>query len=142
MAIQVFNSQECEWSDMAITLAGAPLGKIRSVQYTVEQDKAHLYGAGDEPISIQSGNRKYTGTIKVLKGAFDDINAAAIEAAGRDLLDLEFDIVVVYKAKGNRPLQTDTLVRCQVSSYNRNWDQGAKQMEISLPILFLQIKSN
>ncbi|MDR3681547.1 MAG: hypothetical protein P4L41_16385 [Flavipsychrobacter sp.] len=139
--LQFFDSQECEWVDMTVNFAGSPLTKIRGLKYKAAQEKEALYAAGDEPISIQSGHRTYDGTIKVLKGALDDMNKAALAAGARDILDMEFDIVVVYAPKGIRLLHTDVLTRCQVKEFEKGWDTGAKMMEISLPIMFLGISS-
>lgn len=120
-------------------IAGATLTKIRGIKYKASQEKKLLYAAGSEPISIQSGNRAYEGEIKVLKGALDDMNRAALAAGGNDILDLQFDIVVTYKAKGTRALQTDTLVNVEVSNFEKGWDQGAQSMEVSLPIVFMKL---
>ncbi len=139
--LHFFDSQECEWAEMSVVFAGAPLTKIRGLKYKVTQEKENLFAAGDEPISIQSGNRSYEGSIKVLKGALDDMNAAARAAAARDLLDMEFTIVVTYALKGTRPLHQDVLIRCQVKDFEKGWDQGAKMMEITLPIIFMGIQS-
>ncbi len=136
-----FDSKECEWADMSVIFAGSLLTKIRGVKYKASKDKQLLHAAGDEPISIQSGNRTYEGQIKVLKGALDDMNKAAQEAGGNDILDMQFDIVITYKASGARPLQTDTLHGVEVKDFEKGWDQGAKNMEISLPIVFLQLET-
>ena len=137
--IPFFDSKDCEWADMTVMIAGATLTKIRGIRYKASQEKKLLYAAGSEPISIQSGNRSYEGEIKVLKGALDDMNRAALAAGGDDILDLQFDIVVTYKAKGTRALQTDTLVNVEVSNFEKGWDQGAQSMEVSLPIVFMKL---
>lgn len=137
--IPFFDSKDCEWADMTVMIAGATLTKIRGIKYKASQEKKLLYAAGSEPVSIQSGNRSYEGEIKVLKGALDDMNRAALAAGGDDILDLQFDIVVTYKAKGTRGLQTDTLVNVEVSNFEKGWDQGAQSMEVSLPIVFMKL---
>lgn len=134
-----FNSKECEWADMEVLLAGAPVTKIRGLKYKAKKDKEELYAEGDQPIAIQSGNRSYEGEIKVLKGALDDMNTAAVAAGGQDILDMEFDIVVTYKPKSNRALKQDILVGVQVKEFEHGWEQGAKHMDISLPIIFLRL---
>ena len=103
------------------------------------RSKKLLHAAGDEPVSIQSGNRTYEGQIKVLKGALDDMNRAAIAAGGSDILDLQFDIVVTYKAKGTRALQTDVLAGAEIKEFEKGWEQGATSMDITLPIVFLKL---
>lgn len=138
--VTFFDSKECEWADMSVLFAGAPLVKVRGLKYKASKAKQHLHGAGDEPISIQSGNRTYEGQIKVLKGALDDMNQAAVEAGGKDVLDMQFDIVVTYKAAPGRPLQTDILTGVQIKDFEKGWEQGAKNMDITLPIIFMSLK--
>jgi hypothetical protein len=138
-SIVFFDSKDCEWADMTVMFAGSPLTKIRGVKYKAAKDKQLLHAAGDEPISIQSGNRTYEGQIKVLKGAIDDMNNAAQAAGGEDILDMQFDIVITYKPRGTRPLQTDTLVSVEVKDFEKGWDQGAKNMDVTLPIVFMRL---
>ena len=138
-SISFFDSKDCEWADMTVMFAGAPLTKIRGIKYKAAKEKQLLHAAGDEPISIQSGNRTYEGSIKVLKGAIDDMNRAAILAGGDDILDMQFDVVITYKAKGTRALQTDTLVSVEVKDFEKGWDQGAKNMDVTLPIVFMKL---
>lgn len=139
--LQFFDTQECTWSDVSVTVGGATVTKLKSVKYKSSKKKELIYGQGDYPIGIQGGNRAFEGEIKVLKGAVDDMNRAAIAAGGVDILDMEFDVVVVYAGKGTRALQTDTLVRCQVKEFEKSMAQGATSMEIALPIIFLEVVS-
>ena len=134
-----FDSKECEWADMTVMFAGAPITKIRGLKYKASKDKQLLHAAGDEPISVQSGNRTYEGQIKVLKGAIDDMNRASQAAGGDDILDVQFDIVVAYKPKGTRALQTDILIGVEVKDFEKGWEQGAKNMDVTLPIVFLKL---
>ena len=57
--IGITNYKECEWVDFALHFGGVQVTKIRGVSYKASKDKDLLHGAGDEPISIQSGNRTY-----------------------------------------------------------------------------------
>jgi len=134
-----FNSKECEWADMEVLLAGAVVTKIRGIKYKATKDKEALYAEGDQPIAIQSGNRGYEGSIKILKGCLDDLHATALSAGVQDVLDIEFDVIVTYKQKSNRNLKQDLLVGVQVKEFEQGWDQGAKHMEITLPIIFLRL---
>lgn len=139
--ITFFDSKDVEWNDLTVLVGGSRLTKLRGVKYGVKTTKTHLYAEGDDPISIQSGNREPQGTIKVLKGAIDAMNEAAVKAGGRDITDLVFDIVIVWKPQGTRPLQTDKLVGCQVSDFEKGIDQGGDKVEVDLPFLFMQLIS-
>lgn len=140
-AIAFFDSKECEWADMSIFFAGSPLVKVRGLKYKASKSKTLLHGAGDEPICIQSGNRTFEGQIKVLKGALDDMNTAARNAGGADVLDMQFDIVVTYKPAVGRALQTDVLIGVEIKDFEKGWEQGAKNMDITLPIVFMGLQS-
>ncbi len=137
-----FDSKEAEWADMEVFIGGAPVTKIRGLRYKAMQEQEALHAAGNEPISIQSGNKSYEGEIRLLKGAVDDINRAAVAAGGKNLLDLSFDVVITYKAQDTRALQTDTCVGVKVQSFEKGFDQGAKFMEVTLPIVFLRLVSS
>jgi hypothetical protein len=147
-----FNSKECEWADMSVAIGGKTVTKIRGIQYKSTQDKELLHAAGSEPISTQSGNKTYSGTLKLLKGALDDLNRAAkiavgqspsaTDAATADVRDIQFDLLINFRAAGSRTVQTDILKGVSITEYEKGWDQGAKLMEISLPFLFERIVSS
>lgn len=137
--IPFFDSKDCEWADMTVMIAGATLTKIRGLKYKSEKEKKLLHAAGDEPISVQSGKRTYEGELTLLKGAVDDMNRAAVTAGGSDILDLQFDVVITYKAKGTRALQTDTLVGVEVTGFEKGWSQGETYMDVTLPIIFMKL---
>jgi hypothetical protein len=134
-----FDTKECEWSDVTVAYGGAVIGKLRGIAYGASKNKQHLHAAGDEPISIQSGNRTYKGTLTVLKSAVDSMNDAALAAAGTDLLDLVVDITVTYKKRGQRGLRTRQLVGCEITDFEEAMKQGDTMMEIALPFLFLRL---
>lgn len=136
------DTKECEWSDLELYLNGALITKVQSAKYKSAQEKESLYAAGNEPISIQRGNKSYTGSIRLLKGAVDSLNAAAKAAGGEDLLDISLVMVVNYKAKGNRSIQTDTLQGVEFTEYEKGMEQNAKSMPIELPFVFLGQKSS
>ena len=69
------------------------------------------------------------------------MNKAAQLAGGDDVLDMQFDIVVTYKPKGARQLQIDTLVSVEVKEFEKGWEQGAKHMDVTLPIVFMKLLS-
>lgn len=136
-----FDTKECEWADMITYISGSRLIKIRGIRFSIKQEKEAIYGEGDEPLAIQNGNRAYDGEIKLLVGALNDMDDAAVLAGGRDALDLEFDVQVVFRARSNRKLRIFNLIGVQITELTRNWDQNAKMMEVTLPIVFLRQKS-
>ena len=138
-SINFFNSKEVEWKDLAVHIAGAPITKLRNIKFKSSMEKESLKGAGDQPISIQSGNRDYSGTLEIYAGALRDLNAAAIAAGGKDCLDIAFDVVVSYKAAAGRPLLMRTLVGVQLQEFEEGMAQGDRSSVITLPFLFLDV---
>ena len=134
-------AKEIEWQDVKININGVTVTKARAIDYDVAQEKEHLHAAGVEPISIQRGNRSYTGTLTLLKGQVDAIQTAAIAAGGKDLLDATFIVVVEYPGVGDRLPRIDTLTGCEFTSIPKAITQNQKFMEIALPFLYLNATS-
>ncbi len=135
-----FNTKDYEWSDIRVFVAGSRLVKLRGIKYKVTKEKELLYAEGSHPLAVQSGNKGYTGELKILCGALNDLNRAAIAAGGEDLTDMEFEVVVEYKSKGSRLIQIDTLVSVSIQEFEKSILQGEKMMEVTLPFVFLGLK--
>lgn len=133
------NGKEVEWSDQSLYIEGIRVVGVKGNRHGVKTDKAHLFAENDSPFCIQSGNREPTGTLKLTKSAVDTLNAAAVSAGGRDMNDLVFDIVTAYKAQGIRGMQRMTMTGCQTTNFEYGWDQGAKEMIIDVPYLYLDL---
>ena len=133
------NTREYEWSDVSVVLAGRDVTGIRGVSYQSDQEKEALYAKGNKPHGIQRGNKSYTGSIRLLQSEYDALNAAA----GGDVLDANFDIVVAYgnPSKGD-VITTDLLVGVEITSKPKSINQNDKFMEIELPIVMLDVKEN
>ena len=137
-SLPFFSTKECEFSDVAVFMAGKNVAKFTEVSFGAKQDKDPLHASGDEPFGIQKGNRSYSGSISVLLGALNDMNDAVISAGGRDILDAEMDVVITYKAFNSRRLRTVTMVGVQFTEFMINWKQGDKSQSINLPIIFVR----
>ncbi|MCW3467637.1 hypothetical protein [Chitinophaga nivalis] len=138
----IFDNKECTWANMKVVVLGKELIGIRGIKYKLSQEKEHLHGAGDEPIGIQRGKRTYEGEIKLLKFEYDILAEAVRSAGGRDLLDLTADIVVTYVKDQKTPPRTDIIKSFQFKEFEKGWEQGAKFMEITLPIVFMGLTQN
>lgn len=137
--MDLFDSKECEWIDLGIYLNGVKAAKATGLKYKKDRELEALYAGGDEPLSLQHGNKAYDGTLNGLKGLVDDMNNASRLAGGEDLYDESWTIVANYRAKGNRLIQTDTLTGVEFSSMERGMMQNDKKMDIALPFKFLRL---
>ena len=134
------NSGEIAWKDLTVFVAGSRCTKIRGLRFRASQELEHLFAEGDEPVSIQSGNRIYEGELKVLVGALDKIESAIQLLGGRDGLDGEFDVVGSYQPAIGRPLKTVTIVGIKLEGIEEALNQNDKFMEVSLTFKCLAIK--
>ena len=132
-----FNSREYEWADVSIVAAGRMITGIRGVSYTASQEKEALYGKGNKPHSIQRGNKSYSGSFSLLQSELEALELAA----GGDVLDISFNIIVAYgnPLKGD-VITTDLLIGCEITEIPKGLNQNDKFMEIELPLTMLNVK--
>ena len=133
----MFNSREYEFADMTVMVGGKDIVGLRGLKYDVKQEKETVYGKGNEPIAIQKGNKSYEGELTILASELETLRLNG----GGTVLNLQVDIAVVY---GN-PLQgdvmtTDILQGVQFTEEAKEYKQGDKFAEITLPFIFLRLK--
>lgn len=136
--LDFIEGKEVEWDDVSIAVEGAELVKPVGFRYGIKAEKEELYAKGVDAISIQSGNKSKTFTIKVLKGDYDVMHDAALAANGDDITDLEFDIAIKYAAKGERGLRLVVLQGCEIEGFEEGMDQNAKSMVVELSGKYLK----
>lgn len=135
----MFDSREYEWADVTVVMAGRDVTGIRGVSYTASQEKEALYAKGNKPHGIQRGNKSYEGSIRILQSELEALSAAA----GGDVLDVSFNIVVSYgnPSKGDI-IRTDLLSGVEITSKPKSMNQNDKFMEIELPLVMLDVIDN
>lgn len=132
----IFNSKEYSWSNVEISMLGRVLTRARGVMYNTEKEKEHLYGRGENPIAIQSGNKAYTGELRVLQSELERLELEL--ARDEDITDLgAINIIVAYVPKNGGAVITHTLKGCEFTAAPREMNQNDKFQEIALPFLFL-----
>ena len=135
----MFDSKEYEWADVTVVMAGRDVTGIRGVSYTASQEKEALYAKGNKPHGIQRGNKSYEGSIRILQSELEALTAAA----GGDVLDVNFNIIVAYRnpSKGD-VIRTDLLSGVEITSVPKSLNQNDKFMEIELPLIILDVVDN
>ena len=142
MATKVFDTAECAWSHVRLNILGRPVTGLRGFNVNKDFDKELLYGSGDEPIDISTGNKKYDGSIKLLKYEVDLLNDAALLAGYEDITEVPHTLInVVVEFKKSLTSKTRTIVvpAMGFTKLDFNMQQGAKMMEIDLPFLAMGI---
>lgn len=135
------NSKEYEWADVTAVVAGRDITGLRAIKYSPKQDKEAFYGKGNKPISIQSGNKSYEGSITVSQSELTALKIAARNQGYGSVFDLSFNIVFMYgnPLKGDA-IQTTILKGCEITECEQALKQGDKFMEIELPFIALDAK--
>ncbi len=133
----MFNSRQYEWADITVFAGGRDITGIRSVKYSTKQEKELLHGKGNNPLSIQKGNKTNEGEIGLLQSELEALEVAA----GGSILDLELNVVVTYgNPTSGDMVKTDQLIGVQFTEDPRELKQGDKFMEITVPFIFLEKK--
>lgn len=136
----IFNSKEYAWQDLKVVMLGRQVTGIRGIRYKVSQEKEEVYAAGNEPRAIQLGNKKYEGELTLLQSELEALTRAA--GAGKDVTDLEFDVVISYVPSEGSPIVTDVVKYAQFTDCEKQLKQNDKFMEVSLPFIALGIEKN
>lgn len=137
--MDIFNSKEYEWSDVTVTVAGRPVTKIRAISYIKKQEKEALYAKGNQPHSIQRGNKSYEISITLLQSELEALE----DASGGDVLDASFNILVAYGNPLNGDvIKTDLIEGCEITEVPKGMNQGDKFAEHELPGIALNVKNN
>ena len=133
------NTREYEWADVTVVVAGRDVTGIRGVSYNSDQEKEALYAKGNKPHGIQRGNKSYSGSLRLLQSEYDALNAAA----GGDVLDVSFNVVVAYgNPSAGDVIKTDLLVGVEITSKPKTLNQNDKFMEIELPFIMMDVKED
>lgn len=138
-----FDSREFEFADIKVSMLGVELTGLRGLTYKKSQEKELVYAAGNQPKAIQRGNKKYEGSLMLLKSDVDLLNQAARLAKYEDITDVPgrlIDITVVYQNLDSLKLSTDTLQNVEFNEVEEGMKQGEKFKEITLPFMFLRLK--
>jgi hypothetical protein len=140
-----FNSRECEFADIKVSVLGKELSGLRELSYKYSRDKELVYGAGSDPKSVQRGNRKTEGKLVVLKSDFDEMNLAARAAGHRNIVEVpgkNINITCVYQKDDGDPIKTDALINVEFTDFEDGMKQGDKFKEISLSFIFIRLKQS
>ena len=139
----MFDSREFEYADVKVSLLGIELTGLRGNTYKKSQEKELVYGQGNDPKAIQRGQKKYEGSLMLLKSDYDILDAAARAAGYEDLVDVPgrlINITTVYDKGDGTPLATDVCQNVEFTEVEDGMKTGDKFKEVTLPYIFLRKK--
>jgi len=138
----IINGRQYEWADISLILGGRDVTGIRGIKYKEKQEKELMYGKGNQPLSIQKGNKSYEGEITVTQSELETLKLLARQQTLRSsILGLNLNAVVCYgnPLKGDAMI-TDRLYGIQFTEEEKSMSQGDKNMEITLPFICTDIQ--
>lgn len=133
-----FDSQQYAWSDVSVQIGARIVTGLRGIKYGEKQEMEYLYGASNRPIAIAEGNIAYDGEVKLLQNELELL----IEQAPGGRLQALRDVQIVVTYNQGQVLVTDIIGAIRFTEVEKMFEQGAKFMEVTLPIMFLTLKLN
>lgn len=134
----VLNQREYAWGDIIIFLFGQPVAGVRGIEYKKKKEKNFLHAAGRDPRAIQHGKRENEGSITLLQSELAALERSAKAKGYRDILDVDFDIIVTYSSAGI--VTVDRIMLASLSEAPKTMKEGDQNMEITLPFIALRIQ--
>lgn len=134
----LINDREYEWADLTLILGGRDLTRFRGLKYSEKIEREAIHAKGRNPVSIQSGNLGYEGEIKMLQSEYE----ALVKAGKGSILSLSLDALACYgdPLSGNA-MTTDRIESLRFTEAAKEFNQGDKFQEITLPFIALRIKN-
>jgi len=133
----IINGRQYEFADLTLFLGGRDVTGFRGIKYTTAQEKEILYGKGNRGMSIQKGNISHTGEISLSQS---EVETLKVLGKG-SVLNLSLNAVVCYGNPANGDmLITDKISGLQFTEEAKEFKQGDKFMDITLPFICLDIQ--
>ncbi len=142
MANVNITSSECAWSHFELKVLSRVAKGLRGFSFKKTIEKEHLYGAGDDPLDIMTGNKKYEGNIKLLGFEVDGLNKAAMLAGYGDITEVPHEAIVItcsYKRRPTDSISSYTATGVAFTENGVDLEQNAKHREITLPFIAMNI---
>jgi len=134
----MFDTRQYEFADCNMALGNKIITGFRGIKYTSKQEKEVVYGKGNEPQSIQKGNKSYEGEVTILQSELETLRLAG----NGSVLNLRLDGIVSYGNPSNGDaIVVDKIRGLEFTEDPKEFKQGDKFMEITLPFIALRIEN-
>lgn len=134
----LINGVEPSWADLVVNIAGNPVVGITKIDYSDDQVKENIYGAGQTPVSRGYGNITSSGSITLLRSEVEAIRDAAPNGRLGDIAP--FDIVVNHIPLNGGRIITHRLLSCEFTKDANSLSQGDVKNETEFPLIIGEIK--
>lgn len=133
------NQKEYAYGDIVVVMWGRPIIGLKGIEYKTKKEKKLNHGAGRDAYSIQHGKRENEGTLTITQSELEAMNAAARAKGYRDVLDVEFDLVVSYVPEDSVVIVIDKIVCASIADFGKGMKEGDMLSEHPLPFVCLDI---
>lgn len=133
-----FDSREHSWANLQLAVDGKMITRFTGLKFAIKKEKEYVHGHGENPLEIVSGNKVPEGEVTILGSQIEKFQEAL--APDQDLTDAPpFEIVATLAPKRvGQKLVNFTLFQCEWLEDIREFKQGDKKQEYTLPIMFLK----
>lgn len=132
-----FNSKEYSWVELTAVAGGRMLNGLRGIKYGEKIEREYLYAKGNKPWAIQDKNISYEGELTLLQS---ELEAFIKSSTKKSILSLTLDTLTCAYAPTDGTIVTDQLRHVKFMESMKEFKQGDGFMEITLPIMFLDLK--
>jgi len=141
---QNIRSSECAWHHAELKLFARVIRGFRGFEFKKTIEKEHLYGAGNKPIDIQTGNEAVTGNLVILGFELDQLNQSAQIAGYQDITEVPHEAIALTVSYRKTLADRKTTVAVSgvaFTEYTHAMQQNAKMREVTLPLLAMDMIS-
>lgn len=138
-------SSECAWRDFQVQILTRTIKGLRGFGFKKEKEKEAIYGSGDEPLDIMTGQSKYSGNLKLLGFEVDAMNAVASAAGYGDITEVPHELIVItcsYKRRITDRIKSYTATGVAFTENGVDLENNAKHREITLPFIAMSVDFN
>lgn len=133
----MFDSREYQFSDLSLVVQGRDITGIRGIKYTEKIEREALFAKGKFAHSIQSGNVSVEGEITVTQSEYE----ALVTSGKGSVLNLKnLTAMCSYgDLSSGDPVINDSIEGIYFTEGAKQFKQGDKFMEVTLPFLALRV---
>lgn len=124
------------WKDFSLSYGGRILEGVTGFETSEKKEKGFLYGRGDKPHEIVSGNTSFEGKIKLWQS---EVERMIADAPNNDILKLRFNVTEAFVPKDGGQTVVNIYKDVEITELSKSFNQGDKNIEIELPVIYLSV---
>ncbi len=129
------NGKAYDWGDVDVKLPGLVLD-VQEISYDDEQDMEEVYGRGNRPRGLGTGNYKASGKISLLRDDYDAL-LDYCKASGLPFYGMEIPSIVVSYANAGARTKIDELKRVKFTKRANKAAQGDKSLTVDIDLMII-----